>query len=437
LGGFSASGISGDKTQPGWGGWDYWIIKIDPVGNKQWDKRFGGTLDDLLISINPTQDGGYILGGDSKSPISGDKTQDDWDTTNSTGDYWVVKIDSLGNKQWDKRFGGTLVDYMGSVIQTPDGGYLVGGTVYSDSSGDISEPTFGGSDYWIVKIDSLGNKEWDKRYGGVDAEIFSMIEPTKDGAYILAGSSTSDSSGNKSQHNCNPNGSNDYWIIKIDSLGNKLWDKDYGGSGVDNLETVSQTMDGGYLLGGYSGSFISCEKTENNLGGAQSWIIKIDSLGNKQWDKTILTNGFDIESGFAIQTIDSCYAIANFTSAGIGGYKTQPNWNINDSTDDYWMVKFCFTGIPEGIKDLTPDLQLNIYPNPFSTEVDISLAAQGLKQANFIITDMLGQTVYTQQENNLSPTYTKMLDLSYLPNGVYLVEVVVGGERITKEVVKQ
>src|SRR4051812_22708364 len=103
LGGWSASGIGGDKTQPLWGWQDYWIIKIDSSGTMQWDKRFGGTDIDRLYSLHETADGGYILGGYSRSDISGDKTQD----TIGGIDYWIVKTDSLGNKQWDKDFGGT------------------------------------------------------------------------------------------------------------------------------------------------------------------------------------------------------------------------------------------------------------------------------------------------------------------------------------------
>jgi hypothetical protein len=92
---------------------------------------------------------------------------------------------------------------------------------------------------------------------------------------------------------------------------------------------------------------------------------------------------------------------------------------------------------PAGIEPINGETALVVYPNPFTDEVSIALQKTGLTKANFTLTNMLGQTAFTKQEDNLSPSYTKMLDLRYLPNGVYLLEVVVDGERVVKEIVKQ
>jgi len=330
LGGRSASGISGDKTQPTWGSQDYWIIKTDSFGNMQWDRDFGGTGYDDLYCIQLTADGGYILAGYSASGISGDKTQPVW----GSADYWIVKTDSLGNKLWDKDFGGTGDDYLYSIQKAADGGFIFGGWSVSGVSGDKTQQGWGSADYWIVKTDSLGNKQWDRDFGGADDDWLYSIQLTADGGFILGGWSASGISGNKTQP-CR--GSYDYWIVKIDSLGNKQWDRDFGGTDFeDEFGNVSQTADGGYLIAGTSYSAISGDKTENNLGQEQTWIIKTDSLGNKLWDKTVFTSGHD-ENGLAIQTTDECYVIANYTDGGVAGYKTQScqgSW-------DYWIVKFC------------------------------------------------------------------------------------------------
>lgn len=237
----------------------------------------------------------------------------------------------------------------------------------------------------------------------------------------------------KTSPNCDTIPQNeDYWIIKIDSAGNKLWDKDYGGSDYEGLCSLALTNDGGFLLVGGSLSPASCQKSENNTAGAQTWMIKTDSMGNLQWDKTIfLDSGATTVNGF--QKADGSYIIANATDAGVGYYKTQPDWN---SSEDYWIVKFR-DSIITGVTELTQDVNITIYPNPFTTDIAIALQQQNLKQATFTITNPLGQTIYNQTENNLSNNYTKMLDLSYLPNGVYLVEVVVNGERVTKQIIKQ
>ncbi|MBL0053995.1 MAG: T9SS type A sorting domain-containing protein [Bacteroidetes bacterium] len=152
----------------------------------------------------------------------------------------------------------------------------------------------------------------------------------------MGGTSNSGISGDKTQPSW---GVYDYWVVKIDSLGIKQWDKRFGGTGEDEgIGYISQTIDGGFLLSGDSYSPISGDKTENNLGPEQTWVIKTDALGNKQWDKTVFTNGHD-EGGLAIKTKDGCFALANYTYAGIGGDKTQ----ASQGSWDYWIIKFCDT----------------------------------------------------------------------------------------------
>src|SRR5262245_13796020 len=159
MGGYSLSGIGGDKTQNSRGANDYWMVKTDSLGNKQWDKRFGGDSDDRCISMQQTTDGGYILGGFSLSGISGDKTQAILDTSPVSYfcDFWIVKVDALGIKQWDKKFGGlNSEDEFGNVTQTSDGGFLIAGTSYSSISGDKSENNLGREQTWVVKTDPQG-----------------------------------------------------------------------------------------------------------------------------------------------------------------------------------------------------------------------------------------------------------------------------------------
>jgi hypothetical protein len=161
---------------------------------------------------------------------------------------------------------------------------------------------------------------------------------TTDGGYILGGSSESGITGDKTE---NTWGSRDYWIIKIDSLGNKQWEKDYGGIDVEQLFSIQHTADKGYLISGYSYSPISGNKTENNLGAGQTWVVKTDSIGNLQWDKTLHTTGDELV-GCAVQTKDGCFAFANYTRGGIAGDKTQPAWGPSGYVD-YWIIKFCDT----------------------------------------------------------------------------------------------
>jgi hypothetical protein len=145
--GSSESGIEGDKSQDTIGGEDYWVIKIDANGIKQWDATFGGSGDDEGRYIEQTEDGGYILGGYSDSDSGNDKTE------NSRGkiDYWIIKIDANGTKQWDATFGSAQSDFLRVVIQTTDGGYILGGQSQSDISGDKTQPIGAGEISGLLK----------------------------------------------------------------------------------------------------------------------------------------------------------------------------------------------------------------------------------------------------------------------------------------------
>jgi len=397
LGGYSGSGVSGDKTQPGWGQLDYWIVKLDAAGIKEWDKRFGGTEQDVLSSVEQTSDGGYIIGGYSASQATGDKTQ----MSRGLDDYWIVKTDSLGNKIWDKRYGGANDELLTMVLQTSDGGYIIAGYSGSGIGGDKTTINKGLHDYWIVRTDSIGTVLWDKDFGGTDYDFLTNLLIANDGGFLLGGASSSPAGPDKSQ---NIWGANDVWIVKTDSLGNKQWDADYGGFDYDQVNSFSKTNDGGYILGCYSASgisgnktqdtwgtgdvwlikidsagniqwdkdfggtdiedgigsvfqnsdggfYITCNsfsgisgnKTEVNLGLAQAWILKTDSAGNLLWDKTIFTDPDQKVYPMMIQTADSCYAIAEATYGNIAGDKTQPNWDTTLSSTDFWIIRYCDT----------------------------------------------------------------------------------------------
>jgi hypothetical protein len=332
LGGISFSDAGGDKTQASQGQSDYWIVKIDANGVKQWDARYGGSSFDELHSLQQTTDGGYILGGSSFSGISGDKTQ----ATQGGKDFWIVKTDGNGVKQWDARFGGTLFEELFSIRQSTDGGYIMGGYSLSDVDGDKTSPAQGRFDYWVVKTNASGIKEWDADFGGIDDDWLTQLSQTTDGGYILGGWSWSGNTGNKSQA---VKGDNDYWIIKINNLGIKQWDKDFGGNTNDYLNAIQQTADGGFILGGYSSSLISGDKTQDTKGGTDYWVVKTDANGVKQWDADF--GGSDFDFLYAVQqTADGGYLLGGYTSSGISGDKTQDSKGVND----YWIIKLNAAG---------------------------------------------------------------------------------------------
>ena len=204
----------------------------------QWDRTFGGNNYEQFNIVRQTSDGGYISGGWSQSPISGSKSQANWDASNNTPDYWIVKTDAFGTKQWDKRYGGTNWETFGSLQQTSDGGYILGGYSSSPVSGDKSQASRGVIDYWAIKLDATGAKQWDARYGGTSNDYMTCVIQTSDGGYMFCGFSTSGASGDKTQSN---QGANDYWLVKTDASGVKQWDKRFGGTQDDWAYSVIQT----------------------------------------------------------------------------------------------------------------------------------------------------------------------------------------------------
>jgi hypothetical protein len=334
LGGTSNSNISGDKTENGYYYEDFWIVKTDSLGNIQWQNTIGGNRGDELRSIQQTTDGGYIIGGYSNSAGIGDKSENSIGV-NLEDDYWIVKTDSVGNILWENTIGGYSKDELYSIQQTTDGGYILGGFSESYISGDKTENFIGGSggrDYWIVKVDSLGLIQWQNTIGGTNSEEPRSIKPTADGGYIIGGYSISGISVDKTE-NCL--GGPDYWILKVDSQGAIQWQNTIGGSSVEYLHSFLQTTDGGYILGGYSWSSISGDKTENSIGGYDYWIVKVDPQGAIQWQNTIGGNVDDFFSSIQ-QTADGGYILGGHSRSNISGDKTE---NSDGLRTDYWIVK--------------------------------------------------------------------------------------------------
>ncbi|HNQ12751.1 MAG TPA: T9SS type A sorting domain-containing protein, partial [Bacteroidia bacterium] len=410
IGGFSASNISGDKTENSIGDNDYWIVKTDSTGIIQWQNTIGGSDDDRLYAITQTTDGGYIIGGYSRSNISGDKLEN----CSGYSDYWILKTDSLGNIQWQNTIGGSSVDQLEVVLQTTDGGYMLGGRSTSNISGDKTENCNGAYDYWIVKTDSIGSIVWQNTIGGNNNDFFSDIKQTTDSGYILAGYSTSSISGDKTD---NSNGIEDYWILKTDAIGNIQWQNTIGGNNSDVLNSIEQTSDGGFMLGGWSRSDISGDKTEYGCFGTNDyWIVKTDSIGNILWQNTIGGSDYD-QLYSAQQTNDGGYILGGYSSSTISCDKSENSYGFFD----YWLVKL-FPDTITGISDYPSTsnaLYNKIYPNPTSNTLNIII---NKNEENIIIKNLLGEIVmeHTVFKDDIM---TSEINILFLSSGIYFAKI--------------
>jgi hypothetical protein len=361
LAGKSNSNISGDKTENCWSSYDYWIIKLNASGNIEWQNTIGGTDEDELFSIQQTVDGGYIAGGQSVSHISGDKTENNYG--GYYPDYWILKLDGTGNIEWQKTIGGDDWDMLGSIRQTTDGGYIVGGISFSSISGDKTENNASlYRDYWILKLDQSGNIQWQNTLGGTGTEWNCTIEPTMDGGYIAAGSSDSDVSGDKTEASLN--GGWDLWILKLDPLGNISWQNTIGGNNQDHFPAIHQTSDGGYIMGTFTASAISGDKTEDCHGNDDYWILRLDTSGNIIWQNTIGGDSFDRLSSIRPSN-DGGFIVGGTSLSDQSVDKTENCKGF----DDYWMVKVNATGDVQWDK--------TIGGNKFDYLIDILQIADG------------------------------------------------------------
>jgi hypothetical protein len=267
---------------------DYWVFKLNTTGVLEWQKSLGGTDVDSPSSIIQTTDGGYIISGYSSS------NDGDVIVNYGNGDFWIVKLSSTGIISWQKNLGGTGYDSSSSIIQTTDGGYIISGTSTSND-GDVTT-NYGITDYWVVKLSSIGVIEWQKNLGGTANDYSFSILQTTDGGYILCGQSNSNNGNVTGNH-----GGIDSWVVKLSIIGVIEWQKSLGGTGNDSLSSILQTSDGGYILCGQSNS--NDGDVTGNHGGNDSWVVKLSSTGIIEWQKSLGGTGNDYSFSI-LQTTD-------------------------------------------------------------------------------------------------------------------------------------
>ncbi len=316
------------------GSYDYWIVKLDSSGSIEWEKSYGGTGSDKAQSIVQTVDGDYIVAGFSNS-INGDVSG------NIGGlDVWIIKLNNSGGLIWEKSLGGTDDDYALSMEPTSDDGYIIAGFTWSDDV-DITNNQ-GYTDYWVVKIDSSGNIDWQKTLGGSYWDYCYEAIQTSEGGYIVAGLTSSDD-GDISINN----GYYDYWVVKLDSSGLMEWEKSLGGSDDDGAYSIVQTSEGGFIVAGYTASNDS--DVTFNYGSEDCWIVKLNETGNIEWEQSL--GGDSIDNAFSIiQLNDGSYAIA--------GYSNSINGDVtgNHGEVDFWLAKLkCMPPVTPEICIVTVD----------------------------------------------------------------------------------
>jgi hypothetical protein len=415
-----------------------------------------------------TFDGGYIMVGQSKSN-DGDVSGHHGSLSNY--DAWVVKLDSAGNIQWQKSLGGTNIDQGGFIRQTSDSGYIVSCWTYSND-GDVSG-NHGNRDYWVVKLTTSGSIQWQKCYGGSGDDYASNVLQTSDGGYIAGGTSSSNDGQVTGNH-----GAQDCWILKLDSAGNILWQKSFGGSNTDQNQSMRPTADGGCIAAGYSMS--TDGDVSGNHGGRDGWVLKVDSTGGLQWQKclggsavdqfndiVILSNGKYVMGGRTYSAdgdvtgyhggID--YWIVELDASGnldwqkcLGGTNADGGTVVNQTNDgglivsgdsksndgdvtgnhggsDFWVAKLSnVIGLNEFENSLNA---ITLFPNPTLSTFTVINPFSNM-DSHLSIYNMLGEEVYQQI---LTSVY-QQIQLNASP-GIYFVRVNDGEKVYTQKLVME
>jgi type IX secretion system substrate protein len=418
---------------------DFWVVKLDLSGNIIWQDTFGGSGWDYAADVAVLADGGYAITGSTTSvngQVTGNHSQN--------YDIWVVRLDASGNLLWQKTYGGVNGDTASKIKQTPDGGFVIAGTAESND-GDFMDNHSGGatSDGVLVKIDSLGNLQWEKCYGGSLSDSLYTIELTPDGGYILAGYSSS-TNGDLTQNA----GVYDYMLIKTDSVGSIEWVKTWGGPELEGLVNILVDDDGNYIVTGFSYADHKGMVAKVGINGTIIWQCSLPYpyvqsnhpmvkrpeggyfvLSSKNQNFCLYGLTADglvfLERTFGGTVLDYPLGMTYSPTGDIitcgytaGGGLTGFHYGGNDAL----IVQYAaaYLGINEA-----EEILFSMYPNPVSDELHFTLPLHGAIR----ITDLQGKII-------ISDTQAQSVDVSTLSAGVYIAEISYQKTVIRKKFVK-
>lgn len=305
---------------------DYWLLKFDVEGNLQWNKTYGGSKDDRGQSLVQTSDGGFALTGYAMS--------DDGDGSVNNGfhDNWVLKVDAQGEIEWEKSFGFSGHDHSYDIITTEDQGFFFTGFLDITSARADGNTEKGSSlirhgvgEFWGTKIDKTGTLQWRGYFGGSNNDRSHAVVQSGDGGFVMTGFSESNDFDIS-----NTQGSYDFWMVKIDANGNLLWERSFGGSGIEISYDIAKTLDGAYVITG--NTFSSDGDISKTNGESDFWMVKVDDAGSMIWEHTYGGSGFDAAQAVIASKNGGYFVVGNSKSS-------DKDADTNYGENDIWIIK--------------------------------------------------------------------------------------------------
>jgi hypothetical protein len=314
----------------------YFLCAILSISAQEvlWQKDIKSSTQDFLSQVTLTVDLQYLITGSSiqSKKISTDNKQ------NNGYDFHLIKLNQQGEEVWETYFAGKNHDYLSTSLSTQDGGFLLAGTTFSGKGLDKKEDSKGGSDIWLIRINEFGDELWQKTIGSTSDEEARAVIQTTDLGFFVAGNVQNSPQGY---------GSKDVLITKLDKNGKELSQLILGGKGLDEVEKMIPTKDGGVLLGVYSRSSDSSNlnsgttisnpisrypKSSNNHGEGDYWIIKLNKDGKVEWERNYGGSGDDHLRTLALTSTG--YIVGGESRSERSGNKTV---GIEEGTD-LWLI---------------------------------------------------------------------------------------------------
>ncbi|WP_061084847.1 T9SS type A sorting domain-containing protein [Chryseobacterium indologenes] len=326
-----------------------------------WQRDIKSSTQDFVSQVTATIDGQYLITGSS---IQGNKLQQE-SKQNNGYDFHFIKLNQQGEQVWEKYFSGTNHDYLSATVTTQEGGFLLSGTSWSGKGLDKKDDSKGGADIWLIRINEFGDELWQKTLGSTSDEEARAVIQTTDLGFFVAGNIQNSSKGY---------GLKDVWITRLDKDGKELSQLIVGGKGLDEVEKMIPTKDGGALLGIYSRSATTgvrnassttgnreqsertttsiaisqMPKSSSNFGEGDYWIVKLDKKGKVEWEKNFGGKGDDhirtlalTSTGFVIGGESRSERSGNKT---VGIEEGTDLWLIalNERGDEQWQKSYNF-----------------------------------------------------------------------------------------------
>lgn len=403
---------------------NFWIIKIDSSGSIIWDRVVGGNGGDHIFNAIHTADDGIIALGYTNS--------DDGDISTHYGSYdiWMIKLNNEGETEWDFTIGNSAMDFPGAIIETTDGGFLVGGSSEILGGGNLNCETNGLADAVIIKLDSLRNIEWQQCYGGSEYDGALVLLELEDG-YMFSGYAGSNDGDILGWH-----GGDDIWLVRLDISGNIIWQKCLGGGNNEGPSNLFQDDDGGFTVIG------ATQSNNGDVSGNHSllpldhdiWIVKVTEAGEIVWQQCFGGEENEILHNGVFKKGEYNYVIAGETNDESGDVMC----NLHSWKNDFWVFEVTIEDTTT-IMNYIEDAEFKVYPNPANDyvlfEIDQRIVNQQIRnhKQKINVFNVFGKKVI----NLFIESESTVWDTKEIKPGIYFYSTLINGKILNGKIIKQ